>query len=303
MQLATFDASRLRAFLDDEPVLQMWWRAAGKPNATWRIDRNPAHALELDRSIRQVDPHAVAVAIGTLPPAPMNRREVVNQHWLRVGGRSTSTFVALPIHPPSRAQVRVLIRRDDGDAVESSERAPRYHVAANTGNAAAHMLLGYLSAGAYGPARRVGANIVDTAERMLQEKRDDPVSAAIAGYYLLVAGELNRLHDWTRNLADWFPWLPDGAVIHAWHLIRDTKPDLRGARQRLLQAEARGLPVVTFGLRLLFDGLDFFARRAPRDGVVVAARDRVQRYARAAEWRALTTSFYASHPSRPGERE
>lgn len=148
-------------------------------------------------------------------------------------------------------------------------------------------------------AIRQDRQIRSLLKEMLRQKCEDPSSAAIAGYYLLKAGQLKRLDDWTQNLANFFPWMPDGAVIYAWHLMRQDKPNLGQALERLLQAEQRGLPMFTQGLRLLFDGLEFFAQKSPSDTAITQARDRVQRYARAANWQALTTSFYGSHPSQP----
>ena len=76
----------------------------------------------------------------------------------------------------------------------------------------------------------------------LQRKGKDPSGAAIGGYFLLRAEQLDRLHDWTGNLAERFPWLPDGCVIHAWHLLKQEESDPKRARKRLLEAEQRGLP-------------------------------------------------------------
>ena len=53
-------------------------------------------------------------------------------------------------------------------------------------------------------------------------------TAATAGMLLLAQGAaLARVQDWPRNLMDWFPWLPDGAVLWA---------------EALRQAVARGEP-------------------------------------------------------------
>jgi hypothetical protein len=52
-------------------------------------------------------------------------------------------------------------------------------------------------------------------EKTLEGKRQSPVAAAIATAVLLRCDALNYLHDWPRNLADWFSWLPDGALLWA----------------------------------------------------------------------------------------
>src|SRR5262249_9304582 len=58
------------------------------------------------------------------------------------------------------------------------------------------------------------------AEPLLQQKMDDPIAAAVGGYTLLRFGDLDRLHDWTKNLYNWFPALADGAAIYGEHLAR-----------------------------------------------------------------------------------
>lgn len=57
-------------------------------------------------------------------------------------------------------------------------------------------------------------------EMTLREKRRSPVAAAIAASTLLRSNHLSELHDWPRNLANWFEWLPDGNVLWAETLIR-----------------------------------------------------------------------------------
>jgi hypothetical protein len=282
---------------DFKVSFKLWQRAPSPIESQWEIapDYGPTRVVNIDDSIRQSDPNALATATVALPSMP-------NQHWLQVmGPASLSQFVALPIHSAWQSTVDVFVVRDFYEGLDwDDQRKSGFYpisVLVNTGNAPAEMLLGYLRTGDFGAARRVGEGIVDRAEEMV--KLGDPSSAAIAGYYLLIAGELKRLHYWTRNLADWFPWIADGSVIHAWHLMRQDKPNLEQAREHLLQAEQRGLPIFTQGLRLLFDGLDFFSEKSPCDAVVIRARDRLQRYARAANWRALTTSFYGGNPSEP----
>jgi hypothetical protein len=64
------------------------------------------------------------------------------------------------------------------------------------------------------------ARELEVLERALRDKRRSPVAAAIAATVLLRCGALAELHDWPRNLANWFPWLPDGAVLWAETLLR-----------------------------------------------------------------------------------
>ena len=91
------------------------------------------------------------------------------------------------------------------------------------------------------------------AESLLRAKIADPIGAAVGGYVLLRLHELERTHDWTDNLAAWFEWLPDGAVIAG------EKAAMLGDHLRalayFLQAGQRGLPIFTDGFSILVSRL------------------------------------------------
>ena len=57
-------------------------------------------------------------------------------------------------------------------------------------------------------------------EEIVMHKRQTPVAAALATAYLLRAEAVDRLHDWPRNIANWFEWLPDGPILWAETLLR-----------------------------------------------------------------------------------
>ena len=88
---------------------------------------------------------------------------------------------------------------------------------------------------------------------LLKGKRSDPIRAAIGGYALLRLNELKGTQNWTENLASWFPWLPDGAVITG------EKAAMLGDHQRaldyFLRASERGLPLFTDGFSILVSRL------------------------------------------------
>jgi hypothetical protein len=235
------------------------------------------------------------------------------QYWLSITGPDPiARFAALPI-PREKSRVRVLIIFDPQDVEQAPAavlepqigRLPRgrdpVRLTISSGNPAADVLLGYLAQGMGEAARRVGRPFARDAEAMLQHSGIDPVGATVGAYFLLQSGDLARLHDWTNNLANWFPWLPDGPVIHAWHLMRQGPRDkvAEQVRDRLLEAESRGLPIFTRGTRLLYDGLDLLVNLQPNDAPIRAARDRVQCYARALDGRAPTTTFYGLAPDNP----
>jgi hypothetical protein len=147
----------------------------------------------------------------------------------------------------------------------------------------------YLSSGEAVSARE----LLQPAREMLFEKVENPLAAAGGGYVLVdqwvrdstQAGSDTRWHSWIDNLGNWFPWMPDGAILQGWLALRrrDQSPDLVKARSALLEAERRGVPYYTAGVRRLSDGLMLLANEARRNGApdpqVDEALTRVRRLA------------------------
>jgi hypothetical protein len=83
---------------------------------------------------------------------------------------------------------------------------------------------------------------------LLYSKGMSPLAATVAGLILLRAGELERMHHWPRNLANWFDDRSDGAVIWAELRLRtgagDTAAVEEAARYARMAAE-RGLPATS----------------------------------------------------------
>jgi hypothetical protein len=246
-------------------------------------------SINADVSIRQQDPASLmALEIRTSSAWRWN----LGQFWVQVSTSwSPAKFVALP--PSDYMRVLFVLNR-----VPPEGNDP-LNVLVSSRNSRAEDLLSYLSRGDFASARMVGGGVVEEAEQLLYEKRKDPAGAAIGGYFLLWADRLERLHDWTRNLADWFPWMPDGCVIDAWHLLRKEPSDLKSARGRLIQASERGIPLYTVGLRLLFDGLNILHQHDRQHVDVAAALEGVRLYAATADWEATTTTCFGQHPANP----
>jgi hypothetical protein len=122
------------------------------------------------------------------------------------------------------------------------------------------------------------------------QKRKDPASAVVSVYYQLRAGTVAR-PDWVKNLADWFVMIPDGAVQYGWCLLRQASPDYVTARTFFLTAAQRGVPMYSYGVRLLYDGLNLLAERDAGDTEVAAAFRAVRRLAAVIDWRSAFTSL------------
>lgn len=137
-------------------------------------------------------------------------------------------------------------------------------------------LLGFMRSG---DIRASGA-VLDNAKYMLFEKQLNPYSAAAGGLVLINARRWGGLEadprrktrisrrsildgDWGRwleNLNNWSPWLPDAKVLLAWHKLlksggEPSPEQLDEARELLVRAATGGLPVYSWTLRLLVDGL------------------------------------------------
>lgn len=201
---------------------------------------------------------------------------------------------------PPAERVEVLIRPSGNN--EIFERGVQFAVESN--DQPSEAVLRYLESGSWQATRVVGEQLVLQAEKMLRGKLENPFRAAVGGYYLLRAKAFGNLHDWPNNFANWFSWLPDAAVIHAWQLLESGNQDaLILARQRLLQAVHAGLPTMTEGLRLLAEGLRRVERLATaagqQDEEIKVAMGRIAQYTDATDWTQPFTTFYGLEPASP----
>ena len=223
-------------------------------------------------------------------------------YMIQVGGpRIPWKNVALP----SSYEVMVLVRPATGplDAVHPLD------VIVSSGDWGVESMLSFMQRGDISSAQGM-ADQPKLAEELLYSKYENTNAAAVGGYFLLKVRDLERLHNWANNLAEWFEWMPDGAIIHAWQLIMGTGQNnekrtahLDQARKRLLEAVGRGVPVYTEGLRLLRDGLLYFDSRAQgKDAEIAAALTRIGAYAAAADWSVSTTTFTGKSPDVPDAR-
>lgn len=150
------------------------------------------------------------------------------------------------------------------------------------------------------------------AEELLRGKFEDTAAGVVGGYFLLDRCYHDRLHDWPRNLANSFPWLADGPVLHGWQILRDPDPsrrDPKKARASFLESFRRGLPVFSYGLRLLKDGLGYFAMVhhwgndppfvGEHDDEVFAALNSLAPYLAALDPSATSTTFTGRGPAEP----
>jgi hypothetical protein len=215
--------------------------------------------------------------------------------FLEISGKDMpNLYVSLP---PGN-QLKCLVKLAEGN----TEEIHPIDVTVSTDRFKAETLLTLLTNGAIREAKTLSN--AKEAEQLLFQKMVNPVTAAIGGYFLLKIGELERLHTWANNLANWFDWLPDGAIIHATQLLNKkekTKEDIEMIRERLLQAAGRGIPVYSEGLRLLEKGLtQLWYHSEQKDEEIRKAHDRIGDYVEVTDFSQETTTFIGKSPSEPG---
>ncbi len=118
-------------------------------------------------------------------------------------------------------------------------------------------VFGYLSSGDLPAAERVAGTAVD----FLYSKGENALAAA-GGAYALVRIPIDPKRPpvwvpWLENLRNWFPWLPDGAILDGWAHLNGIgrTPNVAEAAAAFVDATQRGVPFYTMGVKLLFDGL------------------------------------------------
>ena len=226
------------------------------------------------------------------------------QYLLQIGGDNIPwKFAALP---PDKL-VMVLIRPASGPA----DRVHPVEVVVSSDDWKLESLLSLLSRGNTDHAEDLlkRKSLAAVAEAKLYSKIRDPYSAVIGGYALLQLDELEKMHTWAKNLANWFEWIPDGAVIHGSQLLYLARAEsnqtkrielIDRACKRYLEAEHRGIPLITKGLHRLRDGLLTFHHAAEgKNAEVKAALTRIGAVTAAADPASSTTIFTGSHPDKP----
>ena len=165
--------------------------------------------------------------------------------------------------------------------------------------------LGYLHCGDFGSAREVGRVVTNDAEERLREKRLDPNTAVICGYFSLLASSDEQMHDWLRNLEHWFDFLPDGAVVHAWQALTESTPNFAIARETVVGCSTKGTSYIRVRGEIIVRWTCAYYPKSPRKTQCAKMREaaywanRIAQYAMCLDWRSVTTTFYGVDPKQP----
>jgi hypothetical protein len=134
-------------------------------------------------------------------------------------------------------------------------------------------LLGFLSARDFkASSQLLSDDLGNAAIEAMQEKLGNPL-AALAGALVAVSTaspDLERRWDpWLRNIANWFPGIPDGPVILGRRLLTLARSadEVAAAKRSLLEGFSRGVPIFSLAVDWLARGLESL----PGDDAVLAA--------------------------------
>lgn len=104
----------------------------------------------------------------------------------------------------------------------------------------------------------VRSKIVDGAELLKTEnKKADPVAAALAAYLLLRSNEATLLEPWVGKLAEYNPWLPDAQAIFGEFLARSGNHD---EAIEYFRAASQGTPLFLDGICFILNRLSTYSR-------------------------------------------
>lgn len=135
-------------------------------------------------------------------------------------------------------------------------------------------------------------HFVEQIHEDILKKRRNPLAAAAAAYVGLgfAVGDARRdsWSKWLGNLINWFPAVPDGAILYARDRLdrAQDEEDLKDALTALVKAYRRGPPYFAVGLRYLRDGLGLFKDKADEYGFTT--EEISENYKVAAEFALLT---------------
>ena len=184
----------------------------------------------------------------------------------------TSTFVS------AEAMVNETVGKTPGSALQITLRDP------TLGG-----LLAYLEHGNLSAARPM-VDVLDSEgliTRTIADKVKNPLAACVAAYVGLAIfepEERERWDTWLPNIAQMFPWIPDGPIVHARRILN--RPHIADETAQVLpalkDAYRRGIPFFSAGVHHLRDMLSLYSSVDPEVKVMLetvsGVLSRVDRY-------------------------
>lgn len=186
---------------------------------------------------------------------------------------------------------------------QEGEEAAQWRCAPAVLDVEAMAYLGFLHSGNASAAEAM----LERAYELLYEKRVNPVAAAAGAFGLLAfppsaRSRQRNWRNWVRNLYSWFPNLPDAAIAMAQLYLRQGEGesseddlDIEKLRGFALEATRRGVPYLTFGIRLLSEILMLVTsddQQHERSGALVEDTKNARRMVRELERRVVPSAFF-----------
>lgn len=105
------------------------------------------------------------------------------------------------------------------------------------------------------------SGLTDKAVAAMSDKRQNPLAALAGGLVAVAASSSDiekRWDPWLRNLANWFPGIPDGPIILGRRLLMRARNanEIAEARKWLFEGFDRGVPVYSLSVDWLARGLE-----------------------------------------------
>jgi len=210
-------------------------------------------------------------------------------HLLQIGGDEVAwRLISLP--PANKVRVAVTSSgRAEGDSVE---------VTVARAHPENEVVMSYLSRGAVGDASLV-AHLPPMAERLLQRKYTDPISAVAGAYVLFRTRELRRHRDWFENLVRDFSHIADVRILASAVAREQEGASENYVRKMLLDSMKSGLPVFSLGISLLVENLAAMHRGQEETKRFHSAYLAAQAFARAKCSESAYLSFFGKSPGEP----
>jgi hypothetical protein len=186
------------------------------------------------------------------------------RHWIRVHNAHGVSIGALPLPWLSSG-----IGGTRPEIAISYEHL-QHRLEVTVRDSALDLLLAYMKRGRLSAAE-MSIDMLShdgTILRAIEDKRGNPLAACAAAYVSLARANQKQIdvwRNWAPNLMNWFPWMPDGAIIRGCILMDG--PVSSSSKQEILisakEAYRRGLPFFTVGIQHLREMLSLFGSDDP----------------------------------------
>ena len=185
--------------------------------------------------------------------------------WLEIAGRNRGCLLAVPVDQGRSTTVQWDLDPDTG----------KLNLKFDFNDGELNSFFDFVRNDQTMEARSVGQSIIAQSEQFMMDKKQSPLRAILGAYVLLRANELDGMDLWTRNLVNFFPWLPDVLPVRVEYLARNGEHV--DAFKLLLEAPKWGTPWFRSGLSYLEKRARIYASVAGRSQDLPASADEIKK--------------------------